>query len=173
MKCLFVLFLSLFLVGCGTSSQATGVSSPTVETDGISVSSFKATVSGAVSGDFSGTGSTFKQSAGGQLITLLGTQGISGADISIILPTGTTAGTYPLKSYTDAFDSTSNKITAIGASFSALNKTNGVDIYAAIADGTLTLQSVDPMTGSIHFKAKLDSGGEVEVSAIFYQLLAA
>jgi hypothetical protein len=167
-----LIFLVILLAACGgAASQSAGTSAPTIESN--SVSSFKATVSGAVSGDFSGTGSTFKQSEGGLLISLVDTEGSSGADITIILPAGTVAGTYTPKSYDQAYDSTTNKITAVGASFSTRNKTKGVDIYATISDGALTLQSVDPMTGSIHFKAKLDSGAEVEVSATFYQLLAA
>ncbi|MBA3874767.1 MAG: hypothetical protein H0X30_37030, partial [Anaerolineae bacterium] len=97
-------------------------------------------------------------------------QGPSGASVTIILPTGTVAGTYTPKSYADAYDSTANKITGIGASFSILNKANGTDAYTTISEGTLTLQSVDPMTGSIQFKASLDGGGEVEVQATFYQL---
>ncbi len=174
MKRLLILCLALFLVGCGATSQNAGfASAPTLESEGISVSSFKATVSGAVSGDFTGTGSTFKQNEGGLLISLTGTNEPSGAAITIILPAGTVAGTYTPKSYADAYDSATNKIIAIGASFGVLNKTSGVDTYAIISEGTLTLQSVDPMTGSIHFKAKLETSGEVDVTATFYQLIAA
>ena len=171
MKHLLVFCLTLLLAACGgAASQNAGTPIPTVDVGGISVSSFKGTVSGAVSGDFSGTGSTFKQEEGGLLISLVGTQGPSGASITIILPAGTVAGTYTPKSYADAYDSTANKIIGIGASFSVLNKASGTDAYAIISDGTLTLQSVDPMTGSIHFKAALDGGGTVEVQATFYQL---
>ncbi len=174
MKRLISLCLILLLAACGgATSQSAGTSIPTVEAEGLSVSSFKATVSGAVTGDFTGIGNYFKQNQGGVLISLVGTQGPSGATITIILPVGTVAGTYTPKSYTDAYDSGANKITAIGASFSALNKTKGVDTYTIINEGTLTLQSVDPMTGSISFKAKLEGGGEVEVTATFYQLIAA
>ncbi len=172
MKRLFVLCFALFLAACGgTASQSAGTSAPTIESGGLTVSSFKATVSGAVSGDFSGTGSYFKQNEGGLLISLVGTQGPSGATITIILPTGTAAGTYTPKSYSDAYDSATNKIIAIGASFSAINKTNGTDVYETISEGTLTLQSVDPMTGNTHFKAKMEDGREVDVSATFYQLV--
>jgi hypothetical protein len=173
MKRLLILCLTLLLAACGgAASQNTGTAIPTVDTGGVTVSSFKATVSGAVSGDFSGTGSYFKQEEGGLLISLVGTQGPPGASITIILPAGTAAGTYTPKSYADAYDSAANKITAIGASFSATNATGGVDAYATISEGTLTLQSVDPMTGDIHFKATLDSGKEVEVQATFYQLMS-
>lgn len=166
MRRLMILCLILLLAACGGAASQNAASNTTT------VSTFKATVSGAVSGDFSGTGSYFKQNEGGLLISLVDTQGTSGAVINIILPAGTTAGTYTPKSYTEAYDSTTNKIMAVGASFSIRNKTNGVDIYAIVSEGTLTLESVDPMTGSIHFKAKLDGGGEVEVSATFYQLIA-
>ena len=171
MKRLLIICLGLMLAACGgATSQNAGTPIPTVDVAGITVSSFKATVTGAVSGDFSGTGSYFKQEEGGLLISLVGTQGPSGASVTIILPAGTVAGTYTPKSYADAYDSTANKITGIGASFSVLNKTSGVDAYATITEATLTLQSVDPMTGSIHFKATIEGGGAVEVQATFYQL---
>ena len=171
MKRLLIICLGLVLAACGgTASKSAGTAIPTVDVASIGVSSFKATVTGAVSGDFSGTGSTFKQEGGGLLISLVGTQGPSGASVTIILPAGTAAGTYTPKSYADAYDSAANKITGIGASFSVLNKASGVDAYATISEGTLTLQSVDPMTGSIHFKATIECGGEVEVQATFYQL---
>jgi hypothetical protein len=174
MKRLFTLCLVLMLTACaGVPSQNAGTSAPTVDAGGLSVSSFKGTVSGAVSGDFSGTGNTFKQNAGGLLINLVDAQGLSGATVTITLPAGTVAGTYTPKSYADVYDTTTGNITGVGASFSVLNKTNGVDAYSIISDGTLTLQSIDPMTGSIHFKAKLDSGSEVEVQATFYQLVPA
>src|SRR5690348_1018236 len=122
MKHLLILCLILLLAACGGSaSQSAGTSVPTVDAGGLTVSSFKASVSGAVSGDFSGTGSTFKQQGGGLLISLVETQGLSGATISIILPDGTKAGTYTPKSYPNAYDSAANKITAIGASFSVTN----------------------------------------------------
>jgi hypothetical protein len=174
MKRLLIVCLMLMLAACsGAASQSAGTSVPTVESGGLAVSSFKGTVSGAVSGDFSGTGSTFKQNEGGLLISLVGTQGPSGASVTIILPAGTVAGTYTPKSYADTYDSVANKITGIGASFSVLNKASGVDSYVTNSDGTLTLQSLDPMTGSIHFKATLDGGGTVEVQATFYQLVPA
>ncbi|MBI1277870.1 MAG: hypothetical protein GC179_07060 [Anaerolineaceae bacterium] len=172
MKRLVILCLAFLLAACGSAaSQSVGTSSPTGGADRIPVSGFKATVSGAVSGDFSGTGSPFKQSGGGILISLIGTQGRTGLEINIILPAGTTAGTYTPKSYADAYDSTNNKITAVGATFSIRNATNGIDSYSIISEGILTLESVDPVTGSIHFKAKLEGGGEVDVSATFYQLI--
>jgi len=171
MKRLFILCLTVLLAACGGKvSQGAGTAIPTADVAGLGVSSFKATVSGAVSGDFSGTGSYFKQAEGGLLISLVGTQGPSGASVTIILPAGTVAGTYTPKSYGDAYDSSANKITGIGASFSVLNKSSGTDAYATISDGTLILQSVDPMTGSIHFRAALEGGGVVEVQATFYQL---
>ncbi len=171
MKRLLIVCLTLMLAACGgAASQNAGTPIRTVDVAGITVSSFKATVSGAITGDFSGTGSYFKQEKGGLLISLVGTQGPSGASVTIILPAGTVAGTYTPKSYADAYDSNANKITAIGASFSVLNATSGTDAYATISEGLLTLQSVDPMTGSIHFKATIEGGGEVEVQATFYQL---
>ncbi len=174
MKRLLILCLVMLSAACGgATTQRSGTSSPTVEVGGLSVSSFKATASGAVTGDFSGTGSYFKQNKGGLLISLVDLQHPSGATITIILPAGTVAGTYSLKSYADSYDGTTNKIAAVSASFSILNKTNGVDTYSIISEGTLTLQSLDPMTGSISFKAKLDNDGEVEVTATFYQLIAA
>ncbi|MEP6987664.1 MAG: hypothetical protein ABI970_18815, partial [Chloroflexota bacterium] len=163
MKRLLIMCVTLLLAACGAASQSAGTPIPTVNAAGLTVSSFKGTVSGAVTGDFSGTGSYFKQDQGGLLISLVGTQGPSGASVTIILPTGTVAGTYTPKSYADAYDSTANKITGIGASFSVLNKSNGTDAYTTISEGTLTLQSVDPMTGSIQFKATLEGGGTVEV----------
>jgi hypothetical protein len=109
MKRLLTVCLVLMLAACaGAASHNAGTTVPTVESGGLSVSSFKGTVSGAVSGDFSGTGSTFKQNEGGLLISLVGTQGPSGASISIILPAGTVAGTYMPKSYADAYDSTAS-----------------------------------------------------------------
>lgn len=171
MKRLLILSLVLLLTACGgAASQNAGTPIPTVDAGGLTVSSFKATVSGAVNGDFTGTGSTFKQEGGGLLISLVALQGASSPSITILLPDGTVAGTYTSKSYTDAYDSAANKITGIGVSFSVSNATGGVDAYATVSDGTLTLQSVDPMTGSVHFKAKLDDGDEVEVQATFYQL---
>lgn len=172
MKRMLVLCLVLLLTACGGGAANGGTPVPTVDATGLSVGGFKATVSGAVSGEFTGAGSYFKQDQGGLLISLVGTSGISGATVTIILPTGTLAGLYTPKSYNDAYDSAANKITGIGASFSGLNQSNGVDAYAIISDGSLTLQSVDPITGSIHFKAKLESGAEVEVTATFYQLTA-
>ena len=136
MKCLLIVCLAVLLAACGgAASQNGGTPAPTLDVGGISISSFKATVSGAVSGDFSGTGSIFKQEQGGLLISLVGLQGPSGATITIILPAGTVAGTYTPKSYTDAYDSTANKITGIGASFSILNKSGGVDSYTTIVKG--------------------------------------
>jgi hypothetical protein len=127
------------LAACGGATSQNGAPVPTADVGGITAGSFKATVSGAVSGDFSGTGSSFKQEQGGLLIGLVGTQGPSGASITIIVPVGTAAGTYMPKSYTDAYDSAANKITAIGASFSATNATGGVDAYTTITESTLTL----------------------------------
>lgn len=174
MKRLLFLCVVLILAACGGgASQTAGTDVPTVDSAGLSVSSFKATVSGAVSGSVSGTGSYFKQGGGGLLITLVGTEGPSGATITILLPDGTGSGTYTLQSFNDAYDSATNKITGIGASFTVHNKTGGVDTYATLSDSTLTLQSVDPITGSIHFKAALEGSGEVEVEATFYQLTAA
>jgi hypothetical protein len=172
MKRMLILCLVLLLTACGGGAANSGTPVPTVDATGLSVGGFKATVSGSVSGDFAGTGSYFKQEQGGLLISLVGMSGVSGATVTIILPTGTLAGLYTPISYNDAYDSAANKITGIGASFSGLNQSNGVDAYTIISDGSLTLQSVDPMTGSIHFKAKLESGGEVEVTATFYQLTA-
>lgn len=173
MKRLFILCLVMLSAACsGAASQNASSSAPTVESSVLSVSSFKATVKGAVNQVLSGTASYFKQNGGGFLITLVDTQSSSGATITIILPVGTTAGTYTPKSYEDAYDSTSNTITAIGASFTVLNTTKGIDTYALISEGTLNLQSLDPMTGSIDFKAKIEGGGEVEVTATFYQLIA-
>jgi len=174
MKRLFMLGLALLLAACnGAASQSAATSAPTVESGSLSVSSFKATVTGAITQEFGGTASYFKQNGGGFLITLVDTKSASGATITIILPAGTVAGSYTPKSYEDAYDSTTNKITAIGASFSVLNKTKGIDTYAIISKGTLNLQSLDPMTGRIDFKAKMANGGEVEVTATFYQLIAA
>ena len=173
-KRLLVLWLVLILAACGgVASQNSGTAAATVSSGSLSVSSFKATVSGAVNADFNGTGSIFKQNEGGLLISLVGIKGPSGATITIILPTGTVAGTYTPKSYADAYDSTTNKITSIGTSFSLLSKSNGVDTYSNVSEGTLTLDSLDPMSGSIHFKAKLENGAEVEVQATYYQLLPA
>lgn len=174
MKRLLIVCLIALLTACnGAPSPSAGTSAPTADASAVTVSSFKATVSGAVSEEFGGTGSYFKQNGGGLLISLVGTKGPSGATITIILPAGTVAGTYTPKSYADAYDSATNKITGMGASFSVINKTGGVDTYGVISEGSLKLDSVDPMTGSIHFKAKLENGGEVEVSATFYQLIAA
>ena len=171
---LVVVCLALMLAACGgATSQNVGTPNATVNAASLAVSSFSATMSGAITGNISGTGSYFKQSEGGLLISLAGTKRPSGATITIILPAGTVAGTYTPKSYADAYDSTANKITAVGASFSVLSKSNGVDNYANVSEGTLTLQSVNPMTGSIHFKAKLEGGGEVEVQANFYELVPA
>ncbi len=167
---LFLLTLFLFLAACGgTASQTAG---PTVDVSGIPVGSFKGTVTGAVSGDISGTGSYFKQEEGGLLISLVAAQGLEGANVTIILPVGTSGGVYTPKSYADAYDTDANKITDVGASFSSLASTSGVDVYSIVSEGTLTLQSTDPMTGTIHFKAKLESGAEVEVTATFYQLIS-
>lgn len=171
MKCLFCFCLVLLLAACGgRGASINGTPVPTVDTTGLSVSGFKATVSGAVSGEFVGTGSYFKQEQGGILISLVGTSGLSGATITIIMPTGILSGIYTPKSYNDAYDSAANKITGIGASFSLLNQSKGVDTYGIIGEGSLTLQSVDPITGSIHFKASMESGAVVEVTATFYQL---
>src|SRR5699024_65036 len=139
------------------------------DVSGLIVSNFKASVSGAVNGDITGTGSYFKQEQGGLLISMVGMNGPSNASISIILPAGTRIGTYTPTSYTEAYDTDANKINDVGASFSISNATGGVDDYATITEGTLTLQAVDPMTGSIHFKATLN-GNAVDVQATFYQL---
>ncbi|MBA3871616.1 MAG: hypothetical protein H0X30_20915, partial [Anaerolineae bacterium] len=75
MKRLLIMYLTLLLAACGAASQSAGTPIPTVNASGLTVSSFKGTVSGAVTGDFSGTGSYFKQDQGGLLISLVGTQG--------------------------------------------------------------------------------------------------
>ncbi len=174
MKRLLIVCFVVLLAACNGAPSSSAISpSPTADSSAVTVSSFKATVSGAVNGEFGGSGSYFKQNNGGLLVSLVGTRGPSGATITIILPTGIVAGTYTPKSYAHAYDTAANKITGIGASFSIQNKTGGVDTYGDISEGSLNLDSVDPMTGSIHFKAKLENGGEVEVSATFYQLIAA
>ncbi|MCA0457559.1 MAG: hypothetical protein LCI00_26565 [Chloroflexi bacterium] len=173
MKRLLLFCLTLLLAACGgNAAQNGGTPVPTVDAAGINAGSFKATVSGAVSGEFTGTGNYFRQEGGGFLISLVATDGPPGASVSIILPEGTLPGIYTPKSYAEAYDANSNKITGVGASFSVLADTTGVDSYAFVSEGTLTLQATDPMTGQITFKALMESGGEVEVTATFYQLSA-
>ena len=173
MKRLLLLCLTLMLAACGgNAAQNAGTPVPTVDVSGIAAGTFKATVTGAVSGEFTGSGSYFRQEGGGFLISLVATDGPPGASISIILPEGTLPGIYTPKSYAEAYDAASNKIIGVGASFSVLADTTGVDSYAFVSAGTLTLQSLDPITGQITFKALMESGGEVDVTATFYQLSA-
>lgn len=171
MKRLFVLMLTLLLAACGgNAAQSAGTLVATSDVAGIAAGSFKASVIGAVTGEFTGTGSYFRQEGGGLLISLTATDGPPGASINIILPESTSAGSYIPKSYAEAYDAATNKITDVGASFSVLANTSGVDAYAFVSEGTLTLQTVDPVTGTVHFKAMMESGGEVDVTATFYQL---
>ena len=173
MKRLLILCLTLLLAACGGNvAQNAGTPVATSDVAGIAAGSFKATVSGAISGEFTGTGSAFRQEGGGLLISLTATDGPPGASINMILPEGTLAGTYTPTSYVEAYDAASNQITGVGASFSVLADSTGVDAYAFVSEGTLTLQSVDPMTGTIHFKAMMEAGGAVDVTATFYQLAA-
>ncbi len=173
MKRLFVLILTLLLAGCGgNAAQNAGTPVATSNVAGIAAGSFKATVSGAISGEFTGTGSAFRQEGGGLLISLTATDGPPGASINLILPEGTKAGSFTPTSYAEAYDAETNKIISVGASFSVLAQTTGVDAYSFVSDGELTLQSVDPLTGTVHFKAMMESGGEVDVTATFFQLVA-
>lgn len=168
-----VLMCVLLLAACGGAAfQTGGTPLPTVDVTGLNAGNFKAAVKGAITGDYTGTGSYFKQEEGGLLISLVAADDPRGTTITIILPTGTLAGSYAPRSYAEAYDSNANKITDVGASFSLLSLNSGVDTYAFVSDGKLTLQSLDPITGTIHFKAKMESGGEVEVDATFYQLTA-
>lgn len=168
-----LLLCLVLLAGCGgAASQSAGTPVPTADVTGISAGGFKAVVKGAVTGEYTGTGSYFKQEEGGLLISLVAADDPRGTTITLILPAGTLPGIYPAKSYAEAYDSGTNQITGVGASFSLLANNTGVDAYAFVSEGELMLQSLDPVTGSVHFKAKMESGGEVEVDATFYQLTA-
>ena len=171
MKALIIAaLLGLLLVGCGgAGSQAAPV--PTVDVGGVTAGSFEATVGGAVNGTFSGPGNYIKAENGGFLVNVSGMEGIIGATISIILPEGITPGVYTPKSYFEAVDEAANKINSVGVSFSNISADgSAIDVYSIVSEGSLTLQTIDPMTGSFSFNAALEAGGTVEVKGTFNQL---
>ena len=171
MKIMIVAALvTLVLAACGGAASQTGPV-PTVDVGSVTAGSFEATVGGAVNGTFSGPGNYIQAENGGFLVSVSGMEGIIGATIALILPEGITPGVYTPKSYFDAFDSNSNKITGVGISFSNISADgNTIDVYSTVSEGSLTLQSIDPMTGSFNFKAALEAGGSVEVKGTFNQL---
>lgn len=160
----------LVLAACGGAASQTGPV-PTVDVGSVTAGSFEATVGGAVNGTFSGPGNYIQAENGGFLVSVSGMEGIIGATISIILPEGITPGVYAPQSYFDAFDEAANKINSVGVSFSNISADgNAIDVYSTVSEGSLTLQSIDPMTGNFNFKASLEAGGSVEVKGTFNQL---
>ncbi|MEZ4668662.1 MAG: hypothetical protein R3E39_12190 [Anaerolineae bacterium] len=167
------LLLVFMTAACGgnTSQLATRAPVPTVNVGDLAAGTFKATVGGAVNGEFSGSGSYIRAVNGGFLLNVSGVEGIAGAAVSIVMPEGIAPGVHALKSYFDAVDSEANKITSVGASFSSISADgSSIDVYSTVSEGTLTLQSVDPMTGSFAFKGALEAGGTVQVTGTFNQL---
>lgn len=163
--------LILVLTACGGNATSQSAPVPTVDVGSLTTGNFEATVGGAVNGTFSGPGNYIQAENGGYLVNVSGLEGLIGATIAIILPEGTTPGVYTPKSYFDAFDSSANKINSVGISFSNISADgNSIDVYSTVSEGSLTLQTLDPMTGSFSFKAALESGGSVEVKGTFNQL---
>ncbi len=163
--------LVVLLAACGTGAPAPAPG-PTVEVGDVVAGSFEASVSGDVNGDFSGTATYLRAENGGILVNLSGTGGLAGATVSIILPEGTGGGQYTPMSYLKAFNDTENKITAVGFSFSTPSDDGTALLeYAVVMDGSLTLQSVDSLTGRFTVTcADENTGRTVTVSGVFNQI---
>ncbi|MBL8156005.1 MAG: hypothetical protein JNM70_17635 [Anaerolineae bacterium] len=164
-----VVAMGVAACGAGTPTPAPG---PTVEVGDVVAGSFEAAVSGEVSGDFNGTATYLRAENGGILVNLSGTGGLAGATVSIILPEGTGGGQYTPMSYLKAFNDTENKITAVGFSFS-VPSADGSSLleYNTVMEGSLTLQSVDPLTGTFSVTcADENTGRSVTVSGTFNQI---
>lgn len=172
LKQLITLLSTLMLLTACAGSTAPGAgAAQSVDVSGIPAGTFKASVTGALTGDFSGIAGYITVEGGGYLLNLSGTEGIVGATVSIILPSDAAAGTFTPQPYPDSFDAAANRVTAIGLSFSALAADhNAVDVYTALTNASLTLQSLDPMTGAFTFTAALEDGRAVTVTGTFNQI---
>ena len=141
-----------------------------VETEGVPVGGFKATVSGDFEGDWEGgaRADTYPPRTG----TTLTFVSMDGGDVSygvlIEVPADTPPGTYTLGNYSDAF-ADENTIDNFGAQFSAAG-TNTIDLLTTVTSGTLILSEVEPtMTGRFEFTAT-DDENTVDVVGTFNQV---
>jgi hypothetical protein len=142
-----------------------------VETEGIPPGEFKATVSGAFEGDWSGEAmaATYPQRTGTTLTFVSMDDGGGSLGVLIEIPADTPPGTYTLVSYSDAW-ADENTIANFGAQFSVAG-TNTIDMFTTLTDGTLILSEVEPtLTGRFEFTAT-DEGNTVDVVGTFNQVV--
>lgn len=139
-----------------------------VETEGVPVGGFKATVQGAVEGDWEGQAmANIYPPRTGTTLTFVATAGENASyGVLIEVPPDTPPGTYTLKTYIDAFDG--ENIVDFGAQFSNAG-TNTIDLYTTVTSGTLILSEVNPFTGRFEFTAT-DDENTVNVVGTFNQV---
>jgi hypothetical protein len=171
MKSLLLFAIMLLLSSCGGSSPdptARPASAP------LGAGEFRLTVSGDLTGEVTSTASYL--SVPNQGITLL----LYAADaptettargVTIVMPANITPGTYPISPYYTVFD-TNNQTTAVGATFAepASDQTGNEDLLLTeVTEGTLTLTSIEPMSGSAVFTIQ-DEDRTVTINAAFHEI---
>jgi hypothetical protein len=144
-----------------------------VETEGVPVGGFKATVSGDFEGDWEGgaRADTYPPRTGTTLTFVAPQSGTFSYGVLIEVPADTPPGTYTLGNYNLAISGlgADRKIVNLGAQFSAAG-TNTIDLLQTIPSGTLILSEVEPtMTGRFEFTAT-DGENTVNVVGTFNQV---
>lgn len=146
--------------------------SQAMDVNNVQAGRFKAVVDGAVLHDFEGTGLYAKMEDGSLFITLTNLRDVKNATVSIILPPGTQPGTFTLNAYQTSLSGETN-VTAVAAGISIISpqgSDNISDMYTISTNGTLTLTSLTPASGTFQFSAQTDTGRAVTVSGSFNQI---
>lgn len=125
---------------------------------------FRAEVTGAVSGVFEGPAVADSQ-AGGILLTFA--QAGTSHTVTIVFPVETAPAEYVMRSYLDAFDQQGIISTVSGGYTQITTASDNPVIYQTVTEGTLALQSVTPYTGTFEFTADDGSGSIVNVRGAF------
>jgi hypothetical protein len=155
----WIWIVMLALAAC-SSQQA----EPTLEVYENEVGSFIVNVSGDHQRDFNGAG-VYADLGDEGIILTLSDENAAMTAVLIALPAGIEAGTYDLISYTGVFEE-SGGVSAAGASY-----TEGGTIYGSVTAGSITLQTLNPLTGNFTFSAT-NEGKTVTVNGIMNQIPA-